>query len=355
MQESEKLHVLVVDDEEDLEFLVQRKFKHKIQEGKVEFYFADNGQEALNMLSNNPNIDVILTDINMPVMDGLTFLGNMSKHYPIKKAIVVSAYGDMVNIRTAMNKGAFDFLTKPIDFLDLELTIEKTFAHVQQQKATLKAIKENNILKMYVDEDVINFMGGEEFEVSLLRSEMANATVMFVDICKYTSISEKYPPEKVVSLLNKYFDKMVADIVHNDGHVDKFMGDCVLAVFKDDSHQKRALLAALKIRDSFKEIVEHELDNYTPKITIGVNAGDMVMGNIGSETLRRLDYTVIGDVVNIAQRLQSIAEPCQILVDSSMHDSLKSFFKFEEIGVVNLRNKTESSRVYNVIDRKDAE
>lgn len=351
MPESQKLHVLVVDDEEDLEFLVRRKFKSKIQEGKAEFYFAKNGIDALDKLSNNSEIDIVLTDINMPVMDGLTFLSNLSKHYPIKKAIIVSAYGDMVNIRTAMNKGAFDFITKPVDFLDLEMTIEKTFAHVQQQKATLKAIKENNILKMYVDEDVINFMSGEGFEGTLLKSESANATVMFVDICKYSSISEKYPPDKVVDLLNKYFDEMVSDIVKHDGHIDKFMGDCVLAVFKGESHQKRALLAAIEIRDSFNQIIEAELDNYQPKIAIGVNAGDMVMGNIGSQTLRRLDYTVIGDVVNTAQRLQSIAEPSQILTDYSVYEAVKNSFKCEEIGLVTLRNKAEPSRVYSVIEQ----
>lgn len=351
MQDSQKVHVLVVDDEEDLEFLVRRKFKSKIQEGKTELYFAKNGEEALAVLAQNPEIDIVLTDINMPVMDGLTFLSELSKLHPIKKAIIVSAYGDMVNIRTAMNKGAFDFVTKPVDFSDLEMTIEKTHAHVQQQKATIKAIKENNILKMFVDEDVINFMSGSEFEESLLRSELANATVMFADICKYSTISEKYPPEKVVNLLNKYFDKMVADIVQYDGHIDKFMGDCVLAVFKDKDHPKRALTAALQIRESFNQIIEQELDDYKPEIAIGVNTGDMVMGSVGSQTLRRLDYTVIGDVVNTAQRLQSIAKPSQILADHSVFELVHSAFHCEEIGIVNLRNKTESRRVYNVIGR----
>ena len=353
MQDSQKVHILVVDDEEDLEFLVRRKFKSKIQEGKTEFYFAKDGRQALSVLSKNADIDIVLTDINMPVMDGLTFLSEMSKIHPIKKAIIVSAYGDMVNIRTAMNKGAFDFVTKPVDFSDLEMTIDKTFAHVQQQKATLKAIKENNILKMFVDEDVINFMGGSEFEESLLRSEMANATVMFVDICKYTSISEQYPPERVVNLLNKYFDKMVTDIVNNDGHIDKFMGDCVLAVFKGDAHPKRALTAAIQIRESFNKIVEREMDDYRPEIAIGVNTGDMVMGSIGSQSLRRLDYTVIGDVVNIAQRLQSIAKPSQILTSLAVYNNVKSSFSCEEVGLVNLRNKVEASRVYNVIGRID--
>jgi class 3 adenylate cyclase len=285
----------------------------------------------------------------MPGMDGLELLSQMSHLYPLKKAIIISSYGDMGNIRTAMNRGAFDFITKPIDFTDLETTIEKTFRHVQQQKETIKAIQENDILKMYVDKDVINFMSGREFEETLLRSEARNATVMFVDICRYTSISERYPPGKVVRLLNKYFDRMVAKIVDHHGQVDKFMGDCVMAVFQGDEHPFRALNSALSIRDSFREVVEHELDNYRPEIAIGVNSGDMVMGNIGSETLRRLDYTVIGDVVNTAQRLQSKARPAQILTTETTLRLVGDAFRNEELPDIRLKNKANSNRIFNVV------
>ena len=121
----------------------------------------------------------------------------------------MSAYGDMENIRTAMNRGAFDFVTKPVNFEDLELTMEKTIKHVTQLRETMKAIKENNILKMYVDETVLNFMGGREFENSLTANETVEATVAFLDICSFTTISENEQPDTVVKLLNKYFDVMV--------------------------------------------------------------------------------------------------------------------------------------------------
>lgn len=135
-----------------------------------------------------------------------------------------------------MNRGAFDFVTKPVDFIDLEVTIEKTLRYVEQIKGTLKAIKENNILKMYVDETVLNFMDTKEFETSLLSNETTEASVAFIDICGFTSISENEPPDLVVKLLNSYFDIMVKEIIHHKGFVDKFIGDAIMAVFRGDHH-----------------------------------------------------------------------------------------------------------------------
>ncbi len=130
--------VLVVDDEEDLELLVRQKFRHKIRNNVLKFFFARNGKEALEVLNENPNIHLVLSDINMPVMDGLTMLTQLADTEQDVQAVIVSAYGDMKNIRTAMNRGAFDFLTKPIDFQDLEVTIEKSIKHVQALQVALE-------------------------------------------------------------------------------------------------------------------------------------------------------------------------------------------------------------------------
>src|SRR5215510_16138120 len=178
--------ILVVDDEADLEVLIKQKFRQKIREHQYEFVFAINGVKALEQLSIHHDIDIVLSDINMPEMDGLTLLSKLNEQNSLLKAVIVSAYGDMENIRTAMNRGAFDFITKPVNFEDLELTMEKTIRHVDQMRETLKAIKENNILKMYVDETVLNFMGSREFENSLMLNETVEATVVFIDICSFT-------------------------------------------------------------------------------------------------------------------------------------------------------------------------
>ena len=131
--------ILVVDDEPDLEILVRQKFRRRIRRGEFEFTFAQNGLEALERLAENPELEMILSDINMPRLDGLSLLNALGDVNPEIRAVMVSAYGDMDNIRTAMNRGAFDFVTKPIDFEDLETTIDKTLRHSRVMREALSS------------------------------------------------------------------------------------------------------------------------------------------------------------------------------------------------------------------------
>ncbi len=132
--------ILVVDDEPDLELLIKQKFRKQIRENEFNFVFAQNGLQALEKLSQHQDITVVLSDINMPEMDGLTLLQKLHEmNNPALKSVIISAYGDMENIRTAMNRGAFDFLTKPINFNDLELTVQKTMEHLAIIKDALKS------------------------------------------------------------------------------------------------------------------------------------------------------------------------------------------------------------------------
>lgn len=343
--------ILVVDDEADLEMLIKQKFRQKIRAQQYEFIFATNGKDALEKISQQPDVDIVLSDINMPEMDGLTLVGRLNDTNPLIKSVIVSAYGDMENIRTAMNRGAFDFITKPINFEDLSLTIEKTISHVTQIRETIKAIKENNILKMYVDDTVLKFMSGREFESSLVANENVEATVVFVDICSFTSISENESADKVVQLLNQYFDVIVKEIIAHEGYVDKFMGDAVMAVFRGDFNLDKAIDAAIAVRTQISilpSIREHV--PFTPKVSIGINCGEMISGNIGSASLRRLDYTVIGDAVNTAQRLQSAAKAGQIIISEQSYKKVKESFNCLYVGEVILKNKSNPVKIYEVVD-----
>ncbi|MEC5158750.1 adenylate/guanylate cyclase domain-containing protein [Chryseobacterium sp. MP_3.2] len=339
--------ILVADDEPDLEALIRQKFRQKIRDQVYEFVFAENGKDALEKINANADIDIVLSDINMPVMDGLALLSKIGELHPLKRTVMVSAYGDMENIRSAMNSGAFDFITKPVNFGDLETTIEKTIKQVSQIKSTLKAIKENNILKMYVDKNVLSFMETREYESSLTANETIEATVVFIDICGFTSISEKESPDAVVKLLNSYFDVMVKEIIAQNGVVDKFIGDCVMAVFKGDYQIDRAIEASLAIRDQIQNLPSQK--DFSPHVSIGINSGEMISGNIGSATLKRLDFTVIGDTVNTAQRLQSVAEVGQILIPESAFEQVQSSFVCKKIGSISLKNKEQKTTIYEVI------
>ncbi|MGE5317282.1 MAG: adenylate/guanylate cyclase domain-containing protein [Chloroflexota bacterium] len=340
--------ILVVDDESDLELLIKQKFRQKIREQQYEFVFAVNGIQALEQIDKHNDISIVLSDINMPEMDGLTLLSKLNERNLLLKSVVVSAYGDMENIRLAMNRGAFDFITKPVNFEDLEVTIRKAVLQVNQMKQTIQAIKENNILKMYVDESVLNFMSGDEFENSLVASETIEASVAFIDICKFTAISENEPANKVVKLLNSYFELMVKEIIEQQGTVDKFIGDCILAVFKGPFHLDRAIDACLAIRNKIESLPDE--NSFKPQVSAGINSGEMIYGNIGSSTLRRLDYTVIGDTVNIAERLQRSAINGQIVITDECYQKVKQSFNCRLIGPVSLKNKAREVIIYEVLD-----
>jgi adenylate cyclase len=342
--------ILVVDDETDLEILIKQKFRQKIRQNEYDFVFANNGRQALDQLNQHADIDLVLTDINMPEMDGLTLLTKISETNTLLKSVIVSAYGDMENIRTAMNRGAFDFITKPVDFKDLEITIDRTILHVNQIKETIQALKENDILRMYVDETVLNFMSKKEIESAIFENETVEGTVAFIDICEFTRISETKPPDVVVNLLNKYFDVMVKEIILQKGIVDKFMGDAIMAVFKGPYHLDRAVDASLGIKQSLHNLPElFGEEGFKPQLSIGIHSGEMVSGNIGSCTLRRLDYTVIGDTVNIAARLQSAADVGQILISEENYNKIKESFICKKLGKISMKNKKDDIMVYEVL------
>lgn len=347
---SARYKILVVDDEDDVAQLIRQRFRRQIRDQEYEFVFAQNGVEALTRLREQPDIDMVFSDINMPQMDGLTLLERIGESSPLLKTVIISAYGDMQNIRTAMNRGAFDFICKPFDFSDFEQTLAKAIRAVDQIKDTVQAIQENNILKMYVDNSVLQFMCCKEYETSLLANETVDASILFVDICGFTAISEREPPDVVIHLLNRYFDVMVKAIIAEGGYVDKFMGDAVLAVFRDAQHLRRALRAALAVNQATQAIEGSLSGGQTllPKVSIGVNTGEVISGNVGSATLRRFDFTVIGDVVNTAQRLQSIAQPGQILVTLATVEKAGDAFGYHAIGEVSLKNKTQPVQVFEV-------
>lgn len=171
---SSPMSILIVDDESDLEMLVRQKFRRQIASGAMRLTFALNGEEALEKLASDHALDIIVSDINMPVMDGLTLLSHLTElQYPVR-AIIVSAYDDMPNIRTAMNRGAYDFLTKPLDFVDLEITLEKTRRELEiiragtQARERLTALNAELDIAMRIQQAILpeTIRGHKGFEIS---------------------------------------------------------------------------------------------------------------------------------------------------------------------------------------------
>jgi adenylate cyclase len=144
---------------------------------------------------------------------------------------------------------------------------------------------------------------------------------------------------------------MVKEIIAQGGYVDKFIGDAIMAVFRGDYHLDRAIDASLAVRSAIAKIPGSTWQvDFAPQVSIGINSGEMISGNIGSANLRRLDYTVIGDTVNMAQRLQSVAGPGQIVISEASYEKIREFFKCRRVGEVSLKNKSKTSVIYEVLE-----
>jgi adenylate cyclase len=197
--------ILAVDDEPDFELLLRQRFRRRIRDGEFSFYFAHHGEEALATLAVEADIELMLLDINMPVMDGLTLLARLREAQAPVKAIIVSAYGDMTNLSTAMNRGAFDFVTKPVDLQDLEITIHKTLEDIAKLREIerLKAAAERarNNLSRYFSPNIVEMLAARDEPLGAVRRQ--TVAVLFADIVGFTGMAEGMAPEAVVRMLRE--------------------------------------------------------------------------------------------------------------------------------------------------------
>jgi len=304
--------ILAVDDEPDFELLMTQRFRRQIREREFEFRFARHGEEALTALAAEPDIDLMLLDINMPVMDGLTLLNELRDRQSGVRTIIVSAYGDMQNLRTAMNRGAFDFVTKPVDLSDLEITVRKALADIaklrEMDRLREAAERARSNLSRYFSPNIVEILAAQDDPLGTVRRQ--TVAVLFVDIVGFTQMAEAMAPEAVVTMLREFHVRMTAQIFACGGTVDKYIGDEIFAVFgvpagsnKDASN---ALICAERMLEALERWNEERVGKEEKRIAIGIglNYGPAVLGDVGSE--HSMSFTVIGDTVNIAARLQRL-------------------------------------------------
>ena len=302
--------ILAVDDEADFELLLRQRFRRQIRDGEFAFRYAKHGEEALAALAAEPDVDLMLLDINMPVMDGLTLLARLREQQSPVRAIIVSAYGDMANLRTAMNRGAFDFVTKPVDLNDLEITIRKTLDDVakvrelDRRRAVAERARTN--LARYFSPSIVGMLAERDEPFGAVRRQ--TVAVLFVDIVGFTQMAERMEPEAVVTLLRLFHDRMTAQIFAWGGTVEKYIGDAIFAVWGLPSVAEDDAANALRAADDMILALDGwnaeraAAGEQTLAIGIGLHLGPAVIGDVGSE--RSLSFTVIGDTVNTASRLQ---------------------------------------------------
>ena len=305
-------NILVVDDELDLQELMQRKFRREIRHGEFSFEFADDGKAALEKIRNGPEVDLVIGDIDMPGMDGLTLLEHLSDFDDKLKTIIISAYGDMDNIRSAMNRGAFDFVTKPIDFQDLLITVKKTLDQLDILKEAfeqrLAAERARSNLSRYFAPNVVQQLADRDEPFGPPREQ--NLVTLFSDIRGFTTLSEAKSAAEVMEMLREFLGRMEAVIFEHGGTLEKFIGDEVMAIFgTPDTGPKDATNAIACARKMLAELArwnEQRVADGRREISVGVGIhyGPAVLGDIGSE--RSMEFAVIGDTVNTASRLQGM-------------------------------------------------
>ncbi len=346
--------ILVVDDEPDLESMVLQNFRREIRQGDMDFLFACDGEDALSQLDKNSDVDIVISDINMPKMDGLTLLRHIQDLDNRLKTVIVSAYGDMRNIRTAMNLGAFDFLTKPIDFSDLEITLGKTITDLQSLREVHRlretAEKAKLSLARYFSPNLVQQLIDSPDSLNL-DGERRELTFVFTDLADFTPLVESLAPAVIVSLLNEYLDEMTRIVFRWHGTVDKVVGDAVHAIFgapqEQSDHATRAIACAMEM-DQFAESFRRQknAENIPLGVTrIGVHTGLAMVGNFGGE--QYFDYTAHGDAINTAARLEAANKylGTRICVSEQVVEHIPAFTG-RPVGTALLPGKTEPLKLF---------
>jgi class 3 adenylate cyclase len=346
--------ILFVDDEPDLEALVLQKFRRQIRDGGVAFMFARDGIEALQSIDDHPHIDMVVSDINMPRMDGLSLLQKLQEAEEKKSTIIVSAYGDMSNIRVAMNRGAFDFLTKPIDFGDLELTIDKTIRHVETlreaRRRQAEAERAHASLSRYFSPQIAARLAGDADSNGMEVHRREVATI-FTDITSFTSLVENTAPDVLGVLLNEYMGGMTDIVFAHEGTVAKIIGDAIQILFNAPEEQPdyatRAVVCAHDLdawAEQFRERWKAKAVNFGAT-RIGVHAGPALVGNFGGGHF--FDYTAYGDTINTAARLEAANKflGTRICVSATVASATEKF-QGRPVGDLMLRGRSEPLRAY---------
>jgi len=332
-----------------------------------------SGKLALKAADSNPP-DLILLDINMPEMDGYEVCRRLKESEKLRDIpiIFISALTETIDKVKAFNTGGVDYVTKPFQFEEVQARVE---THLKLRDAQIRLGQYNKQLQelnqnleraqellsiafqRYMSSQLLERILKSSKPVSL-TGEKKEVTVLMSDIRGFTTLAENMTTEKLVKFLNQYFEAMIDIVLKDEGIVDKFMGDAVLALFgaiySHEDDPLRAVMAAIEMQKKVRELNAKWSEEDMPQIEIGVgiSTGEIIVGNIGSE--RRLEYTVIGQDVNYAQRLEQMTKqlPANILISETTYEKVKEHIVVEKFGPFPISGKKDPIAVYGVLGLK---
>lgn len=359
------LTALVVDDTRSIRLLIVETLRaqgtHVVE--------AKDGLEAYEIMrSHGKDISLVISDIEMPNMTGEELVKKIRQDLNMTNVpiILLSTISDKSRIINFFKVGATDYLTKPfikeelLARLNVHLSLHLKYQELKEQERDLEKL--NNFIKdalqKYVSPDYINMLINRP-DMLELGGEERELTIMFTDIQGFTSISEQFPPKQLVELLNEYLDGMTNILMQHAGTLDKYEGDAIIAFWNAPLTQRRhaikAVTAALEMQNFCRAISEKFLKTGKPplKTRIGINTGKAIVGNIGSK--KRFNYTIIGDEVNLASRLEGANKlyGTSLIISDTTYLQLGDVFLCRELDFLRVKGKQKPVRVYEVLCRRD--
>jgi len=339
--------LLVVDDNEDNRYTLKQRL---IREGYNSIIEAASGSEALDLLKAQ-DIDLVLLDVLMPGMDGYQVLEKMRSDNRLRNIPVImnSAVNEMESVVRCIEAGADDYLAKPYNVVLLRARLRASLEKKRLRDETLQQLGIiRRVFGKYVPKSVAEAIVSGQGE---LEPKHAEATILYTDIEDFTRISESMQPEHVVDMLNEYFEAVIEPITAHGGVVNQFQGDAMLVTFNvplaNQAHADNALQAAAEIQ----QILEtRKFAGVNLSTRIGINSGRVFAGNVGSG--ERINYTVHGNAVNLAARLERLNKEydSKVLISHDTVQLLSKNYPVEAIGQVAIRGKSSLTQIYRLLD-----
>lgn len=343
------MKVLIADDNANSRQLL----KDIIDSIGHEIVMAVDGPDALDAAFKHLP-DLVILDVNMPGKNGFEVCSILKEteataQIPI---LMLTALGDIENRVTGLGLGADDYLTKPFSPRELVARVNARL----RAKAESDGLRETQELlrqtfERFVAPSVVERLLQDPSQVRL-GGQSQEITVMFADLQGFTSMSEYAPPEMLLSVLNAYHALVVTHIQRNNGTVDKFIGDGVMALYNtpvvQPDHALLALRTAIGIRDALPDFQMQFEAPYRLKINFGLHTGMAVVGNVGTQDI--MDFTAVGDTVNLAARLQQLSSNGQVLISNALYNRVRDYIRVTAIGSQKIRGRQEPVMIYEVLE-----
>lgn len=354
--------ILYVDDEEQNLVSFKATFRREYK-----ILTAASGDEGIKLMKQNP-AQLVITDQRMPGMTGIQFLEHILPEYPDTIRMILTGFSDVEAIIAAINSGrVFRYITKPWDEVEFRMTIEnaRNLYELQLRNKSLvdelkqKVEEQEKTLRLfikYVPEPVVE-KALKATDDSIFDGELRQVTVLFCDIRGFTPMSEMLSPKQVVGFLNDYYSTMSVIVKKYNGSVHQYVGDEIFAAFGApldiENREKNAVFCAMEMMKALQVLNKkyNKILNHDIKMGIGINTGEVVAGNLGSE--ERIDYSLTGDTVNTGKRIEMITKeyPNSILISQPVYEKAKDIIKTKQFGPQEVKGKKEKVTVYEVLGR----